>query len=196
MSVETWIPRYRFAIEQLCAAWGVPVGLAVGWIETESGGRIGEVTSLDERGLFQLMPDESKQLGIDHQRLSTDASYSLAAGMRLIDSYRNFVRRTCAQTGAVVILGSEYEWRLVKLSHSMGMGSVKTILGEAVENSAAASWEALQAFALGRDADYLHRLHHAPSKWFPFVQRVFEIGAPYGTALPICEGVTPPPKVA
>ncbi len=53
----------------------VPLGLLVGWICKESGGKLGEVTKkYDERGYFQLMSAESAalvdpetgKLGLDH----------------------------------------------------------------------------------------------------------------------------------
>ncbi|MGH8276567.1 MAG: hypothetical protein ACRETH_07710, partial [Steroidobacteraceae bacterium] len=129
MSVERWLPKIREPLESLCAAWQVPLGLAVGWIEVESGGRMSEVTSLDERGFFQLMPDESKDMAIDHQRLSTDALYSLSSGFKLIDYYRRVVKRICFEAGEPYIQPvTESGLRLVMLALSMGSGATRSII--------------------------------------------------------------------
>lgn len=196
MSVESWLPKLRGPIEQLCAAQGVPVGVPVAWVDVESGGRLDEVTSLDERGYFQIFPDESKDLGLDHQRLTTDSTYSLVSGFKVVNYYSAALKRLYGATGATyIIAGSEYHWRMVKLGHSMGLGCVREMLRDAVNNNSTISWDMFKSWCLGHDAEYLHRLKHAPSKWFPFVDRWATIGAPYGLSLGLCEGPAQPPSV-
>lgn len=154
---------------------GIPLGLMVGWIAKESGGRLSEVTKLDERGYFQLMPDESKSIGFDHQRLSTDSDYSIQAGVALIKKY-------AAQADGLSVApkGSSYYWRLVKLGHTMGSGAAKKIVAGAKEAGAAGSWEALEAHALDNSVKYLLTTRHSPSKWFPLVDAVYDVGAKFG----------------
>jgi hypothetical protein len=179
--VEKWLPKLRPALESLCAAWGVPLGVAVGWIEAESGGRIDEVTSLGERGYFQLLPEESSDLGLQHVRLTSDSAYSLSAGFKLMTYYQRAVVRIVTGAGCdYVRAGSEYQWRLVKLAHSMGQGALKVIFADAVKSNSVVSWDMLRSFAVQHETDYVSRLRHSPTKWFALVDRVFTTGAPFG----------------
>lgn len=149
---------------------GIPLGLMVGWIAKESGGKLSDTTSLDERGYFQLMPAESKSIGVDHERLSTDSDYSIDAGVKLIQLYK-------AKVDALGIApaGSSYFWRLVKLVHSMGAGQVKKIVTAAENDDSAGSWDDLE-----EDAQGMHITGPQPKKWFKFVDSVYAIGAPFG----------------
>jgi hypothetical protein len=178
----TWLPRIHATLEQLCSRNLVPYGVAIGWIEVESGGRLGEVTSLDERGYFQLMPDESKALGVDHLRLSTDSEYSLQAGFKLIGYYRTAFRKMCSARDITCVLPmTEYYWRVIKMAHSMGQGSLAIMLSEAVAENAASDWASFSAFLRAHDAEYLHRLKHSPVKWLGLIDRMFTLGQSYGT---------------
>jgi len=162
-------------LQKASAASGVPLGLLVGWVAKESGGKIGEVTRLDERGLFQLMPDESKRLGLDHQRLSTDLVYSINAGLLLIATYMKDVDAL-----GVAAKGSTYYWLLVKLAHTMGVGAMDKIVAAAKASGQAGSWSALESYALANNAALLSATKHSPSKWFPFIDALYDVGAPFG----------------
>jgi hypothetical protein len=162
-------------LKKAAQASGIPLGVIVGWIAKESGGRLDDVTKYDERGYFQLMPDESKTIGYDHQRLSTDPVYSINAGLALIGKYMGDVDKF-----AVAPRGSSYYWRLVKLAHSMGSGAVKKIIDEAKAAGAAGSWESLERYATANDSHFLSTTKHSPIKWFPFVDTVYNVGAPFG----------------
>lgn len=153
----------------------IPLGLLVGWIAAESGGRLDERTKYDERGYFQLMPAESKSLGIDHQRLSTDSTYSINAGLLLIGKYMHVVDGLDVATR-----GSSYYWKLVKLAHTMGSGALAIIIAGAKAVGAAGSWDALERHAIDNEDKYLHSTKHSPSKWFPLVDKVVQIGLPFG----------------
>ena len=172
--VNVLMPRLQSA----ASSSGVPLGLLVGWIGEESGGKITSYTSLDERGFFQLMPIESKTIGVDHKRLSTDPQYSIDAGMLLIQDYIKSTKKL-----GVAPEGSSYFWRLVKLGHSMGKGQTKKVVEAAKKAGKAGSWPELEQFALN-----MRVLGPQPKKWFPFVDKIYEIGRPFGFGAEVAGG--------
>lgn len=181
------------ALQAAASSSGIPLGLMVGWIAKESGGKLTDTTSLDERGYFQLMPDESKTIGVDHERLSTDSDYSIDAGVKLIRHYQSAVNDLNL---AAAPAGNAYYWRLVKLGHSMGGGQMKKVVNAAVAAGQAGSWSQLEQFALGMRIN-----GPQPKKWFPFVDAVYAVGQPFGfgseapavvgVALPAMDGEFP-----
>lgn len=162
-------------LTQASASSGVPLGVLVGWICKESGGKLGEVTRLDERGLFQIMAGESKTLGLDHQRLSTDLNYSINGGLALIGRYMGL-----ANSLNVAPQGSEYFWRLVKLLHTMGSGAIKKIVEMAKVAGEVRTWQRLEDYALSHEKEIFKVVKHSPSKWFPLVDEVVRVGKPFG----------------
>ncbi|KKW46506.1 MAG: hypothetical protein UY96_C0003G0009 [Parcubacteria group bacterium GW2011_GWB1_56_8] len=160
---------------------GIPLGLLVGWVAKESGGRLSEVPKPlkgepdGERGYFQLTPSESRSLGLDHKRLSEDPIYSINAGLLLIGRYMKAVDAL-----GVAVPGSMYYWLLVKLAHTMGSGAMKIIVNGAKAAGAARTWDALERHALDNEARYFSATKHSPSKWFPLVDKVREVGQPFG----------------
>lgn len=164
-------------LQEIARSTGIPLGLLVGWIAKESGGRLNDTTSLDERGYFQLMPDESRAIGVDHARLSTDSDYSLDAGVKLIRKYQSTVN-AFDLLGAPA--GSTYYWKLVKLAHSMGSGQTKKVVMAAKAAGQAGSWDQLERFALGLKIN-----GPQPKKWFPFIDLIASIGAPFGFGNPV-----------
>ncbi|HKW48697.1 MAG TPA: transglycosylase SLT domain-containing protein, partial [Gemmatimonadaceae bacterium] len=176
--VDAILPQLQTAAAQS----GVPLGLLVGWIARESGGKLATKpqpgpgdTKLDERGYFQLMPAESAALGFDHQKLSTDPTYSINAGLALIGKYMGEVDKL-----GVAPKGSTYYWLLVKLAHTMGTGAMKKIVAAAQSQGAAKSWPDLRGYALAHDRELLSATKHSPAKWFPFVDDVYQTGAAFG----------------
>ncbi len=144
----------------------------VGWIAKESGGKLSDTTSLDERGLYQLMPAESKTLGLDHQRLSTDLQYSIDSGPLIIRHYQSAVSDLNLPNAPA---GSSYAWRLCKLGHSMGGGQLKKVVTAAKAAGQAGSWNQLEQFAEG-----MHINGPQPKKWFPFINSIYALGLPFG----------------
>jgi hypothetical protein len=170
------------ALRAAARAAGIPLGLMVGWVAKESGGKLSDTTSLDERGYFQLMPSESKSIGVDHQRLSTDSDYSINAGVLLIQYYQKAVDAL-----GVASKGSSYYWRLVKLAHSMGSGQMKKVVNAAKAAGSAGSWSDLESFAMGMSIR-----GPQPKKWFPFVDLVYKVGQPFGFGSESSVGETVP----
>jgi hypothetical protein len=175
--VDALIPGFTRASD----ATGIPLGLMVGWVATESGGKIGSAPAPlkgqpdSERGFFQLTPSESARFGLDHMRLSTDPNYSIDAGIKLIQHYAKQ-----AEALAVAPKDSRYFWMLTKLGHTIGSGATKIIVNGAREAGQARSWEALYKHALDNEKKYLSATKHSPTKWFPHVEKAWQIGAPFG----------------
>lgn len=164
-------------LRQASMSSGIPLGLLVGWTAKESSGRVGAIPKTKikretdfERGLFQLSPTESRALGVDHARLSTDVTYSINAGLALIGRYMGVADKL-----GVAQRGSPYYWRLPKLIHSMGQGQVQKIVKSAKSAGQAGSWEALREHALDMKLD-----GPQPKKWFAHADAVYKIGKPFG----------------
>lgn len=64
----------------------VPRWLLLGHVSLESDGSPTSTSFLNERGLMQLMPQQSQDLGLDHNRMG-DPAYSLAAGAKMYARY-------------------------------------------------------------------------------------------------------------
>ncbi|MGZ4304445.1 MAG: hypothetical protein ACXVSL_06200 [Solirubrobacteraceae bacterium] len=122
----------------------IPIWFLLGWIAHESGGVITDRTSLDERGFFQIHPDESKDARppIQHARLSTDPDYSVQAGIQLVRSYAALAR----QRFPWIPYGSELFWRVVKLQHAMGSGTAYALITHMAARGIDVTWEAIKRF--------------------------------------------------
>jgi hypothetical protein len=161
----------------------VPLEFLIGWIAFESGGNICSLTGLDERGYFQLHPDQSKDLrlyerfGKRHEELSYDPDFSIKAGILLVRSFMDHVRRLGYQPG------TDLFWRLVKWHHWLPRG-IKVILAHMKQNGFRASnWEEFRKYVLDRRSQFLRLIPGAKPEtgWDPkagiqSVDRVFELG--------------------
>lgn len=159
-------------LKQAAKTSGIPLGLLVGWIAKESGGKLSDTTSMDERGYFQLMPDESKALGLDHERLSTDPLYSINAGLLLIGKYM----QTIASYAPSVSAGTYFFWLLVKLAHTQGAGDTKVLIDGARTAGALGNWPDFYNYGISGQA----HTKHSPAKWFPFLSSILNVGRPFG----------------
>jgi hypothetical protein len=161
----------------------IPLEFLLGWIAVESGGRIDEVTSLDERGFFQIHPDESKDRGFQHQRLSTDPDYSVQAGIENVRYYARLAR----QRFPSIPMSSELFWRVVKLQHAMGSGLARRLLNGIRASNIPLTWEAIKQYEV-TDGPRLHRLLNPPNaaergRFGRNVDKVFVLGRQLATAL-------------
>jgi len=108
--------RWRRAITKV-ADW-VPVDAALAWIDTESGGQPTIVTTLGERGLFQVHPDEVEFLKLtpeEFERLTLDTGLALRVGIRQMKAYAFQAKKVLGAVGAEWH-GRDF-WKLVKLFH-------------------------------------------------------------------------------
>jgi hypothetical protein len=152
----------------------IPLEFLLGWIAVESDGRIDVVTSLDERGFFQIHPAESKDARppLQHARLSTDPDYSVQAGIQLVRYYADLARRRFTW----IPDRSELFWRVVKLQHAMGSPLARALLNQMRARGIETTWDAIKRYEL-TDGPKLHRLLATePGRFGRNVDRVFERG--------------------
>ena len=168
-SHHPWVKELSPELSKLAPQ--IPIAFLLGWIQIESGGNLSSTTSLDERGYFQLMPDESQELNLDHQRLSTDSEYSLQGGIKLVELYAKTVER----------LGYSRTdpdfWHIVKFEHAIGSGSVTKLLKDMESHHVSSrSWATIQQYSKDNHARLLDLLGHDPVKWTASVNKVFAAG--------------------
>jgi hypothetical protein len=174
--------RFRMLLPLLDRHRGdLPLDFLLGWIAVESAGRIDETTtSLDERGFFQIHPKESKSLGLQHQRLTSDPDYSVQSGIRLVHYYAALARQRYPWIPA----GSELFWRVVKLQHAMGVRLTKDLLTAIRREGVTPTWEQIKAYEISARGKQLHRLlRHEPGRFGRNVDRVFVRGRRIAAAL-------------
>ncbi len=161
----------------------MPLPFVLGWIAVESGGRIGETTSLDERGYFQVHPGESKTLRADHKRLSTDPDYSMRMGIELMKHRFRGAEKLGFRRD------TELFWRVVKWLH-WAPAAVAVILSEMQKAGIApTSWDVIKRF-VQQHRDRLRGMFQArwgkaydPLKGTANVDKVFERGRELTAAL-------------
>jgi hypothetical protein len=153
---------------------GIPLDFLLGWIAVESGGRIDVVTSLDERGFFQIMRSESQDARppIEHTRLTTDPDYSVQAGLQIVRFYAKLARDRFPW----VPVGSELFWRIVKLQHAMGSGLARGLLNRMRGRGIETSWENIKRFEVTEGPKLHPLLAREPGRFGRNVDRVFEEG--------------------
>ena len=169
--VNALVPK----LQDIASQNDIPLGLMIAWIAKESGGRLTSHTSLDERGYYQLMPEESKALGLDHQRLSTDSDYSLDAGTKMIKKYAANADKMLRELSISVPRGSPFYWLIVKMIHTVGAGQTRKWLRAANAAGAAGSWDAFAEYVQGQ-----RWTGPQPKKWIPFLATIYKLGAPFG----------------
>jgi hypothetical protein len=168
-----WLPIYGPIVTQLAGS-DVPLALLLGHIQVESAGRTDTRTRLDERGIMQIHPATSREMGFDHSKMF-DASYSIWAG---VEMFRRTADRVQRQYANLFPRGrDEFFWRIVRFDFAIGSGALAQIAGDMrCASFAPASWSEFVGY-LGRNRTVLLRLtKHDPVKWASNVDRVFEIG--------------------
>lgn len=140
--------RWRKPLSKI-ADW-VPVDALLAWIDTESGGIPTITTSLGERGLFQVHPEEREFLGLtedEFQKLTTDLNLALRTGVKQVKLFAFQTKKT------LNAVGSEWHgrdfWKLTKLFHgAFSMPAAAVNAFKRVKGRGPDTWRELQEFAL------------------------------------------------
>jgi hypothetical protein len=126
----------------------IPVHYLLAWITVESGGKLGDLTKICERGYFQVHPEESQDLKLDHDRLSTDMEYSVAGGIKLVQYYAAGVERLAQQYG--LPRGGDLYWGLVKLRHWIPSAPTRILLQMKKDQAPVATWDSIRQYVTAK----------------------------------------------
>ena len=126
----------------------IPAEYLLGWIEVESGAKLGDLTKICERGYFQVHPEESQALGLDHDRLSTDPAYSVEGGLTLVRKYASAVTRLAAQLG--VNAQGDLFWGLAKLQHWIPSAAVRILTQMRKDGIPIADWSNIHNYVYSK----------------------------------------------
>jgi len=126
---------------------GIPLHILLGWIEVESGRQIGSITSLCERGYFQIHPDEAIDYKIpNHHLLSYDEDHSIQSGIKIVN---NYVARTNSYVKNFGLPASgEAFWKIVEMHHWIPSGPRTILTAMKKHGVKPSSWSAIAGFAL------------------------------------------------
>jgi peptidoglycan hydrolase-like protein with peptidoglycan-binding domain len=116
----------------------------LGWMSVESGMKLGDLTRICERGYFQVHPEESAELKLDHDRLSVDPAYSVQGGLRLVRRYAAGADRLASQFGFGKT-GDLY-WGLVKLAHWIPSAPTRIVQKMHQSGASLTSWDSIRQF--------------------------------------------------
>jgi len=159
--------RFRSLVPLLNRERGdIPLDFLLGWIAVESDGSIGVVTKqLNERGYFQIHPDESKTLGLDHQRLSIDPEYSVSSGIKLVKHRASRAQRLG------FTYGTDLFWHIVKLLHWLPHG-VQKILENMRKHGldpTAVTWDEFKRHVKSHQPEICQTMRSCEKAWNPLV---------------------------
>lgn len=125
----------------------IPLHFLLGWIEVESGRRIDSSTYLCERGYFQIHPDQSKDLGWNHEPLSYDPDYSIKRGVELVRAMVRATEKLATKYG--VSKASDAFWGLVKMYHWIPSSPEKILAHMSSRGRRPTSWTAIMQYIVG-----------------------------------------------
>lgn len=128
----------------------IPLECLLGWITVESGGKLGDLTKICERGYFQIHPEESQQLKIDHDRLSTDPAYSVEGGIKLVKMYKSGVDRLADQFK--IDKGGDLFWALVKMRHWIPSAPQRLLLKMSQDRAPIFGWDSIRQYVAANPA--------------------------------------------
>jgi len=122
----------------------IPAEYLLGWITVESGGKLGDLTKICERGYFQVHPEESQDLKLDHDRLSTDPAYSVEGGIKLVRKYAAGVKSLAGQFN--LNKDTDLFWGLVKLRHWIPSAPVRILSQMRRDGVAVTDWNSVRQY--------------------------------------------------
>jgi uncharacterized protein YcbK (DUF882 family) len=163
----------RQIIDQLDRHRGdIPREFLLGWMAAESDGQVSTVSTLGERGYFQIMwqsGEAKSQLGLTEKeflRLSSDREFSIEKGVQLAQTYRqHFVKKYPS-----VADGSDLLWRLAKGRHALPTALDKVLDG-LVKAGMEITWQAVSQ-SLPKMANGVNRTLDFVAKLKPLADRV------------------------
>jgi hypothetical protein len=171
--MPAWVTLYAPVIAKLAGA-DVPLAMLLGHVQHESGGNPNDRTKLDERGLFQIHPGTSKEMGYDHNQMF-NPNYSIWAG---IDMFKRMAARLQREYAALFSSRDDFFWHVVRFEFSIGSGAVRQILrAMQADRLQPRSWAQFRGYLQQNRQRLLHLTKHDPVKWAEMVDRVFITGA-------------------
>lgn len=171
--MSAWVKRYGPVIAKFASGSDVPLAMLLGHVQHESGGRPNDRTKLDERGLFQIHPGTSKDMGFDHARMF-DPNYNIWAGVEMFKRMAHKLQREYRQ---LFPARNDFFWHVVRFEFSIGSGAVRKILrAMTAEHVQPRSWAQFKAYLTANRKRLLSLTKHDPVKWAGMVDRVFATG--------------------
>jgi peptidoglycan hydrolase-like protein with peptidoglycan-binding domain len=128
----------------------IPAEYLLGWITVESGGKLGDLTKICERGYFQVHPEESQDLKLDHDRLSTDPAYSVEGGIKLVRKYAAGVKSLAGQFN--LNKDTDLFWGLVKLRHWIPSAPLRILSQMRRDSVAVTDWNSVRQYVRSKPA--------------------------------------------
>jgi peptidoglycan hydrolase-like protein with peptidoglycan-binding domain len=125
-------------------AGDIPAEYLLGWITVESGAKLGDLTKICERGYFQVHPEESQDLKLDHDRLSTDPAYSVEGGIKLVRKYAAGIESLLRRPGAGE--QADFFWALVKLRHWIPSAPVRILVQMRKQSVPVTDWSSVRSY--------------------------------------------------
>lgn len=187
------VERWRKPLEKI-SGW-VPINFLLAWIQKESGGRPHVVSSLGERGLFQVHKDEVPFLKITDEQfanLTKDARLALQVGVKQAKLYARFAKRFLADVGAEWH-GQDF-WKLVKLHHgAFAMPKYALLAFQREHGRGPKTWSELKAFVLDaveKKQDLVPGNEVLSAKLHAIAKKVFDNADEVGSVVPVIDPET------